>query len=146
MMDERSVVEEVTYHFLAEQRRLKRELSEKQEKYSKSVISFSELPFVPLWKNPLKPFFKWRIPRKIEQLKKEIPELRQKIEEFAKAIVDLEQGIYHSAIPLFNSTADRFYRPSPPGGSVSFFARHNQKFFYIFDLKKQLISLHEAKA
>jgi len=144
-MEEQQIVEEVIGLFQTGLRHFEKELRFKEKEYDKIVISFSELTLVPVWRQPLKPLLKIRNAGRAEKLKRQILILKERIKKIPQAIDDLKQGTYLSAIPLFNPIADIFYRPSPPSGSVSFFVRHNQKFFHILDLERQLIDLQEKK-
>jgi len=149
MMDEHLIVGETIDYFRAEHGRLERELTAKEEEYKRLPTSFSELSVVSFWEKPYKPLLKWFIPRKANKLRQEIPVLTEKVKLFSQAIADLEQGIYNTAIPLFHELTDRFLYPllSPvlsiePMHSTSM---PNPTFLHILNLKKQLISLHEAQ-
>lgn len=98
-------IEETIQLFKNKRDQIKWELVNKIEERDKIIKTFSELPFVPFWKKPLKPLFKKLLKRKSRRLKREIPALEEKIEHYEGGLAHLEQGIYSSAISLLKQLA-----------------------------------------
>ncbi len=79
---------------------LKPNLVSKVKEEDKTKKTFSELLFVSFPKNLFKPLSEKLLRRKLRGLKREIPALEEKIEHYEQGVIDLQQGIYGSAMPL----------------------------------------------
>lgn len=151
-MAENWIVEKVIERFKDESSRSERELTVKEKNHQNTVYKVSELLLVSIWKNLLKPVLRWFFPRKLQKLKKEIANLKRRIECCAQAETDLRKGKYELAILLLDEMINSSPATIPPTPTVPNFEGivqtqiRDERFYYLLDLRQQLISLQKAKA
>jgi hypothetical protein len=100
------LIVKIAKHLQREQRRLEKELVQKEERDREVRVAFSELPFAPFWKKLFIPLLKWFLVSEANRLEKEIPILKEKTERYRQAIINLEQGIYESVTPVLKELGE----------------------------------------
>ena len=139
---EKDTIEEVMLRFQIELSRLGGELSGKEEERQRAREHLRNLPLISFREQPLKPILKWRLPRRIEKLGREVADLREKISQYTQAETELEQGEYEMAISLLDELANRVFAVNSSGtiGNVGISSIPSQAFYKITDLRAKLAS------